>query len=221
MSGLFGQTVSPTGPTNLYNQAYGPGGSIQEQQFLNNLATQTMGQTTGGIGQFIGLPGYTGPTSPDVGSTILPNVYANWQPWNAGTGYLANFVGGPNAGQPNPQMAQNMSNMQQYGGIGGYPTTLMHGMAQYGGTGGPGNNAMSTLLQFGTPSAAGQGVANVANTGVSGSWGDPLLARATGKQTPASQYLAPFLTATPYRAGWGPQQPGEGKGTPQVFTSAA
>jgi hypothetical protein len=204
MSGLFGQTVSPQGPTNIFNQSMSQGGSVQEQSFLNALFDTTVSrQADGQWNRFIGLPGYDKPVSPDMGQTILPNVYSNWQPWNAGTGYLANYVGGPQAGKPDPGMATAFSNMSQYGGIGGYPTQLMHNAAQYGGTGGPGNKAMSNLLQFGAPSAAGQAVNNMAQYGVSGSWGNPLLARATGGQSPAGQYLAPFLAgASPYRANW-------------------
>ncbi len=204
VSGLFGQTVNPNGPTNLYNQAYGPGGSVQEQQFLSDLAIQTMGRDEGGLGQFVGLKGYGGPTSPDVNNTMLPSVYNNWQPWNAGTGYLAAQLGQPGGiGKPSPQMEQYMNNIGQYGGMGGYPTQLMTGMAQYGGTGGLGNKSMSNLAQFGAASAAGQPMADMAKTGVSGSWGNPLLARATGAPTAASNYLTPFLTqGTPYRAAW-------------------
>lgn len=199
MGSLLGQQVNPGPPINIFDQ-YAREPQSTGSSFLNTIASNVLQTGPGGYGGLIGTPGYGGPTSPDINSTILPNVYGNWQPWNAGTGYIANRLSQPTAGQLNPAFQTAQSNMAQYGGIGGYPTQLLHGMAQYGGTGGPGNIGMANLLQFGAPSVAGQPIANMAQTGVSGSWGNPLLSMAQGGASPASNYLMPFLHAQAYNS---------------------
>lgn len=216
MGSLFGQTINPSPATSLYNQAYGTGGSVQQQQFLSNLAVATMGSPQGGLGYFQGVPGYQGQMTPDVSQTMLPSVYNSWQPWGAGTSYIANQMSQPGYGQMQQpyqtalqnysayggmggQPLTNMSNAVQYGGPGGYGTQLLHDMAQYGGTGGPGNYAMSSLLQTGMPSKAGQNMATIANTGTAGTWGGPLQSIAA---TSPYSLTAPFLTAKAYQPAW-------------------
>lgn len=201
---LFGAQVNPIAPKNIFSslgedpaQANNPA-----KAFLWSLVNNTINQGAGGYDTFVGLPGYQGQLNPDPQQTILPNVYANWQPWNQGTGYISNWLAGPQAGRMNPDFQTAMGNMAQYGGIGGYPTQLMHNMAQFGGTGGPGNYGMSYAMQYGAPSQAGQNVAQMAQHGVAGTWGGPLYNRATGGPTASSNYLAPFLMARPYQARW-------------------
>jgi len=89
-----------------------------------------------------------GQMSPDVNNTILPNVYQNWQPWDAGTQYLADFLYNQNpVGQEDPRARQLMD---------------------YGGFGGPGHSGVQTALQYGAPSEAGQYLGNLAQFGVTG-----------------------------------------------------
>lgn len=89
-----------------------------------------------------------GQLSPDINSTILPNVYANWQPWDAGTQYLADFLYNKNPiGQEDSRSRQIMD---------------------YGGFGGPGHSGMAMALEYGAPSQAGQYLGNLAQFGVTG-----------------------------------------------------
>lgn len=117
---------------------------------------------------------YNGQLSPDPNSTILPKVNSSWQPWDSGMGYIANAIsGGLGIGKTDP----NLQNMMSWGG-----------------TGGPGNQAMSNMMQFGTPSAAGQYMANLAQSGGSSPEIASLLSnQAQGFLTGGAQYLAPFL----------------------------
>lgn len=99
----------------------------------------------GGSGQGPGLD-MIGGLSPDLNSTILPNVFNNWQPWDAGTQYISDYLYNQNEyGQRSPELQQ----VQQYGGFGG-----------------PGHSGMVSALQYGAPSEAGRGVANLAEFGV-------------------------------------------------------
>ena len=87
-----------------------------------------------------------GQMSPDINSTILPNVYGNWQPWDAGTQYIADFLYNKNpVGQEDPRANQVMT---------------------WGGFGGPGHSGMVSALQYGAPSEAGQYLSNLAQFGV-------------------------------------------------------
>jgi len=90
--------------------------------------------------------GVIGPLSPDINSTILPNVYQNWQPWDGGTQWIADTLYNKmNIGQDDPRSNQLMTQ---------------------GGFGGPGHQGMATALQYGTPSEAGRYLANLAQFGV-------------------------------------------------------
>lgn len=89
-----------------------------------------------------------GQMSPDINSTILPNVYNSWQPWDAGTQYISDFLYNKNPlGQEDPRVRQVMD---------------------YGGFGGPGHTGMSMALEYGAPSQAGQYLGNLAQFGVTG-----------------------------------------------------
>ena len=171
---LFGGQVNPYTPTPLVSKD-------TQAQFLQALFAQGMNPQGG----FAGMPGYPNPINADRSNTILPNVFNSWQPWNAGTQYIAGQL--PTLGQPSPYSQQAQANLNEYGGIGGWPTQLLHSQAQFGGTGGPGHLAMQ----------------DIARSGGSGQWGQQLAASAGG-YSPASQYLMPFLTggSAPYRAGW-------------------
>ncbi len=145
-----------------------------------------------------GATPYGGALSPDTSQTMLPNVWNNWQPWNAGTSYIADTLGNNKLGigQPNP---------------------ILQNMMQYGGAGGPGNNAMNNAMLFGAPSQAGQYASNLAQFGVSGQRagmglanqtdygisgegaGRPLANLAYGINTSGpGSYLTPFLTGQGY-----------------------
>ena len=109
-------------------------------RYLSNQFNSSSGQPVP-----YGVAPYPGQLSPNINSTILPNVYNNWQPYNAGNVAAMQWLANPGIGQQDPRLAQ---------------------MQQWGGTGGPGNNAMSLAMQYGAPSAAGQYVGNTAQYGV-------------------------------------------------------
>lgn len=89
-----------------------------------------------------------GQMSPDINNTLLPSVYDNWQPWDAGTQYLADFLYNKNPmGQEDPRVRQ---------------------MMESGGFGGPGHSGMAMALEYGAPSDAGQYLGNLAQFGVTG-----------------------------------------------------
>lgn len=138
---------------------------------------------TKGMGK--GLTPFPSKLSPSTSATRLPEVWNSWQPWDAGTQYLAQMLTGGL-------------------GIGKTPPNLQN-MMQWGGTGGPGNNAMSMMMQYGTPSQAGQFASNLAQFGGSSSQtARPLNDLAYGRMSGPAAYLAPFLLsgagASPYRA---------------------
>lgn len=197
MGWLTGQQVDPGKPTNLTEQL--TPGSTADKFFQALFGTGLDTTTNPAYGMFKGLPGYQGLLSPGEKDTRMPDVSSAWQPWNAGTGFLADYISKPNI---NPAFPRAQSNIEQFGGIGGYPTQLLHDQAQFGGTGGPGHLAMSSLMQFGVPSAAGQPIAQMAQQGGSGQWGAGLQQLANGT-SPAAQYLLPFLLARPYNSAGG------------------
>lgn len=118
--------------------------------------------------QGLNIPGLqTGPTPGNPGSSTqgdirsmplfpgmnqnLNNAFANWQPWDAGTMWMANYLsGGGGVGQSAPWL----QNMMDYGaaGQGGQPASLM---AQYG-VSGEGAGRPLVNLAYGNPGAAGQ-----------------------------------------------------------------
>lgn len=125
---------------------------------------------------FSGVDAYQGQLSPDIGQTRLPEVWNSWQPMDAGTMNLGDYV------------------VNNGGGI-GRNSPITNQLMQWGGTGGVGNNAMSLMMQYGTPSQAGQFVNNMAQQGMSSQGaGGNLAALAAGQPVGAAQYLLPFLT---------------------------
>ena len=128
-----------------------------------------LGQGGAGTMDIMGMPLF-----PSIGGTRLPEVFANWQPWDAGTQYMADYLYNKNpVGTPDPDLAK---------------------MVQWGGTGGPGNQAMSLAMQYGAPSQAGQYASNMAQFGVSSEGaGRPLQDLAYGRPTAAAAHLMPFL----------------------------
>ena len=187
MQTLLGGSSSQTTNTPII------GGGAQ-QQFFQGLYGTGLGMNDQGYGTLKGMPAYGGPLSPGQNS-MQTGAWGGWSPTTQGTDYMSQMLG---SGALNPNQgpfAQAQGNMQQYGGIGGYPTQLMHNMAQYGGTGGPGNYGMSNLMQFGAAGPAGQPLNNIAQFGTSGTWGNQLNATAGGgPNSAASNYLQPFAT---------------------------
>lgn len=168
----------------LYN--LGSAISPQAAQMMQQMVPGLQFGGVGGLGtqDILGMPLFPGM------NPTLQNTFSSWQPWDAGTMFLANYLtrNQGQQGQPNPTLA---------------------GLQQWGGTGGPGHQAMSNLMQFGAPSAAGQGAANLNQFGVSSAAsGQPLVDLAYGAPTGAAQYMIPFLTQTAnrYRAPNVPQR---------------
>lgn len=118
------------------------------------------------------FPDATGmPLSPNIGQTLLPNVWGNWQPWDAGTMFMANYLA-----QGDPRMQRTL---------------------QYGGAGNVGLGGLSSALQFGAPSQAGQFASNMAQFGVASPGSGDYLSNiaqfgAPTASSPASQLLLPI-----------------------------
>lgn len=126
--------------SNLYRTDNGTFGAWGNEAFPGPERTPYSGSAQG--------PGVDtiGQLTPDINSTILPQVYASWQPWDAGTQYLADQLYNKNQlGTEDPRTKQ---------------------MMQFGGFGGPGHSGLSTALQYGVPSEAGRYLANLAQFGV-------------------------------------------------------
>lgn len=150
-------------------------GQTSQQNIFSGLINPTV---NGGVLQ--GASGYPNPLSPNINNTMLPGVFGSYSPTTQGTDWTSQMLSGGAFNSGQSPFSTPQSNMQQYGGIGGYPLDLLHGMAQFGGTGGPGNYGMSNLMQFGAAGQAGQPLNNMAQSGVSGSWGQPLMAATQG-----------------------------------------
>jgi len=116
------------------------------------------------------------PLFADPNQTKLPEVWDSWQPWDAGTQFLASYLGG--------------------GGGLGESSPFHQGMMDNGGFGGPGTGGMKSALEYGAASDAGQFLSNMAQFGVaSETSGRPLANLAYGSgENNASKYLLPFLT---------------------------
>lgn len=127
-------------------------------------------------------------------------AWGSWQPWDAGTSFLANYL--TNNASFNPDLWAMTQNYNQYGTQGGAPGQWMSQRAQFGGSGQTGAPAMHAALQYGKPSdAASQYMSGMADYGVASEGsGRPLANRAYGQQTAAAGYLQPFLNRGSYQA---------------------
>lgn len=144
------------------------------------LQQQWMQYLLGQIGQ--GLPGYPGPLNIDPKSTRLPDVWQAWQPWDGGTQAIASNLNS----WLNPGKDPLLTQIMQWGGMGGPGHRGMTDIMQFGGTG-PAAQYASLTAQFGGPSEA------VVR---------PLADMAYGRGV-GTQFLAPFLTgnhASKYQA---------------------
>src|ERR1700685_4241317 len=130
MGSLLGQEVTPNSSAgyNWYNTAAQAGGT--EGAISGALGNGGLNYGRGGGGaSFQGLQGYTGQLSPtNMGS--LDTATQMWGQGNPGIsglqGYGSQIQNGYfGGGQADNQFASNMSNVQQYGGIGGAPTQNM------------------------------------------------------------------------------------------------
>ncbi len=177
MGSLLGSEVQPNSSAgyNWYNTAAQAGGT--EGAISGALGNAGLNYGTGGASaSFQGLPGYGGQLSPtNMGNLDVANqMWGQGNPGIAGLqGYGSQFGGSYfGGGQADSSFANDMGNIQQFGGMGGSPTTNMSLMAQYGGQAGPGTSAMSNLLQFG--SAGPTGMNSIAQNGSVGSWGNQI-----------------------------------------------
>lgn len=203
--------------------ALGGGGSqIQPQvapdkfpELKQNINDLLKGQFDPATGQMKPLPGYTGQINNPM-SPMQQQVANSWQPWDAGTQYLASYLANPNKGQsqqmggyqnnvmqygaPSQYTGNLMNNMVAYGGAGDWTTQNMHNLAQFGMATptSPGGWGLLQAMQTGAPSAgAGGMVQNMAANGITGQAGMPLLNRAQGSVNPM---LAQFMGAQPYQS---------------------
>lgn len=186
VGGLFGgrgQEINPQPLPPLFpqgQQAFGdwlfsgffqkPGGGFDLFRLQNPISIpggQQMMQDIPGLqmsnlGNRFDIQGF--PLFPSMSQTRLPEVFGNWQPWDAGTQYLADYLYNKNPiGTPDPRLAQAM---------------------QWGGFGGPGHQSMNLLREYGAPSQAGQYVANMAQFGVpSEGIGNLMMPFARGQRT--------------------------------------
>lgn len=157
------------------------------QQFI----TGSNGQPT-----LKGLPGYPGPTSPNVNSTILPQVAAGYNK-NPGMDYMTQLLGG--GGVQNP-WAPTMPDVLANGGT-GKPILQMQHVADTGGTGGPGNMNMLDMLIYGRGTGpASDPMSSLANYGIASTGsGMPIHNLAYGIPGSANDYLTRFMTAPTYK----------------------
>lgn len=120
---------------------------------------------------------------PDINQTRLPEVFQNWQPWDAGTQWLAQALS------------------ENWLGV-GQPSNLSKQAWEWGGMGGPGHKATVSQMQYGAPSSeAGQYAANMAQFGVpSAGAGQPLVDMAYGSRSPNAGILEAFMNAPTYKS---------------------
>lgn len=150
----------------------------------------------GNVGQ--GLPAYQADLFPNLATTLLPQVYGQWNAGmnqqDAGSMMLLDLLR-----QRSPfgnDLQTQINNVGQFGGI-GWPGQQMSLAAQYGGAGASAP-FMSNIMQFGMPGAVGQPVADIARTGGTGTWGNQLQNYALMQNNPSIALLAPFLGAKPW-----------------------
>ena len=165
-SGLFGGGGSSSTPIPTTNPDGTPntggvdiaGRPISGSAILPGVQNPLFPQLQQGFGQFLqsmvgqGATPYGGPLSPNLNSTILPNVYNSWQPWDSGMGYISNSLYGGSSPLANP---------------GGYVAPTLQTLMAQGTPGGPGGDAMSSLLAYGVPGEGGSFAKNMAQYGFS------------------------------------------------------
>lgn len=140
-----------------------------------------MTQKPDGGWELAGVPSYPGQVNVDIGQTRLPEAWNAWQPWDAGTSYLANMVG---TGKFEPGQDAGLKQMWQRGGMFGPGHRGVQSMIDYG-AGGQGGQYASLMAQYGVPSEGA---------------GRPLADLAYGRNTGAAQYLTSFLNPNKYQA---------------------
>lgn len=175
---LGGTQINPQTPPSYFQTVYGqnaqgqPTGYPGQQQFLNAIQTAAFDQSG-----LRGVPGYGGPLSPNVGSTMLPQVWGGWQGAAPGTDQtLAGTAFGQAAaagayGAQNPYggaFGPQFGSIMNYGGVGGAPTQAMQ---------------------------------NLQNTGVAGGGGVPLALLAQGGSALTNPLSQTFMGAAPTQAG--------------------
>jgi len=139
------------------------------------------------------MPQYPGQLSPDLNSTILPEVWNMWKQnqTSPAMNFMQNFL--KEGGYKLPEAASGrLENLMATGGQGGRPTEMMYDMANYGGVAGPNLEAIKAMMEYGAPSQAGQFMSNIAQFGIPSEAGRMLHNRAMGAPTPAQQYLAGY-----------------------------
>lgn len=189
MSALFGGQTKPSEvspvvgtdtQTNFFNALFGAGLQPNAQ---------------GGGFEFKPMDPYPGPLSPDINSTILPQVSGSWAPYEAGVSYLggklANGGAGLGIGTNNP----DLQNMMTFGGSSPLAPGRNALLAQMNSGGvGPAATAANNTVNYGSPSTdIGTWMHNLAQYGAAGPAGSPLNSIAQGYATGPAAYLAPFL----------------------------
>lgn len=181
---IGGQQVNP------YTPAPAIGSELQQQIFkylmqtsgMNN-GTDAQGNPTGmqpfQMSPFPGLQDKSAPQymSPDIKSTMLPQVWGGWNPQGSpGMQAMDKTLGGIDPYKMDPNLAT---------------------MMRWGGPQGPGTDAMNNFSQFGASGPAGQFANNLAQFGIaSETSGRPLVDLAYGKfDSGPAAILAPFLSA--------------------------
>ena len=129
-----------------------------------------------------GVEKYPGQLNVDIpGQTRLPEVWNNWQPWDAGNSYLATKMAD---GTFSPGKDPGLEKMWSWGGLEG-----------------PGHKGMQSMINYGAAGQGGQYASNMAQYGVSSEGaGRPLADMAYGRPTGAGSYLAAFLNPNKYQA---------------------
>ena len=176
--------VSPVAADPMFPNVQKSFGEWLASQFTKDEA----GTTTG----VKGATPYPGDVNFDISKTILPQVWGNWSPNNAGTDAISGML--PSLSQPNQQVQSMINSILAQGGTGGPITDNMNRMASTGYGTGAGSQALANIQQFGSPSPGGDALRAVSQWGVaSEASGRPLANRAYGMPTAAQAYLQQFL----------------------------
>lgn len=131
MGDLFGKSVMPTVGTSIV-------GPDTQRNFFNALYGSAISPNDAGGWQFNQMPTYGGQLTPDMGQSMLPNVWNSWSPQSPGMGMM-NQAGG--YGMQLGAAAPNILN-----GGAGSAAGYMNNLAQYG-SAGPGGDISSRMAQ--------------------------------------------------------------------------